>query len=477
LSARAVEYEVASSDRAIEAGGIGLMHRLAHKSGLVTAIDRNVKLLKVHLPYHESDHVLSLAYNVLAGGTCLEDLERLRQDEGLLDALGADRIPDPTTAGDFCRRFDESNVRALMDATNEARRKVWSRQDERFFDEAVIDADGTLVATEGECKEGCDFAYDGTFGYHPLLVSLRNTQEPLFLVNRSGNRPSHEGAAEELDRAVKLCKSAGFKRIRLQGDTAFSQSKHLDRWDEEGVSFLFGWDAAANLVRKAQEMPKTAWSTLERPAKRPEPKTSRSRPENVKERIVVERQFRTITTEHEEVTGFPYQPTACARAHRLVVLKKTLKVEKGQQRLQDEVRYFFFVTNDWRRTPQEIVLRANARCDQENLIEQLKNGAQAMRMPVGDRISNWACMVMASLAWSLKAWLGLLLSKGDEKRAAEERKLVLRMEFKRFLAGFMRIPAQIVRTGRRIVLRLLAWNPLQSVFLNAAEILERPLRC
>jgi hypothetical protein len=424
LSARAAGYEVAASDRAIEAGGIGLMHRLAHKNGLVAAIDRQVNGLKVHLPYHESDHVLSLAYNVLAGGTCIEDLERLRQDEGFLDALGAERIPDPTTAGDFCRRFDESSVRALMAAVNEARRKVWSRQDERFFDEAVIDADGTLVAKEGECKEGCDFAYDGTFGYHSLLVSLRNTQEPLFLVNRSDNRPSHEGAAEELDRAVKLCRDAGFQRIRLQGDTASSQSQHLDRWDEEGVSFLFGWDAAPNLVRKAQELPRSAWSLLERPARRAESKASRSRPENVKQRIVLEREFRTITTEHEEVADFAHQPTACARAHRLVMLKKTLKVVKGQQRLQDEVRYFFFVTNDWKRSPQEIVLRANGRCDQENLIEQLKNGAQAMRMPVGERISNWAYhgdRVARLVAQGRARALLVCRGRGPRRRGAQAR--------------------------------------------------------
>lgn len=479
LSAKGIEYEVSRRGCAIGAGGIGLMHRLVQRLGLAAAIDRRLQLLKIHLPYHESDHVLSLAYNILAGGTCIEDLERWRQDEGFLDALGAARMPDPTTAGDFCRRFGEPQVRALMEAFNEARLKVWSRQGDAFFKEAVIDADGTLVATHGECKEGTDFAYDGTFGYQPLLISLRNTQEPLFLVNRSGNRPSEEGAAAELDAAIVLCRRAGFRRIRLQGDTAFSQSEHLDRWDDADVGFLFGWDAAPNLVKEAREQLPIAWSTIRRPAKYAVATEPRTRRENVKDRIVLEREYATIRTVHEAVTSFAYQPGKCARPHRMVVLKKSLEVTKGQRLLHDDVRYFFFITNDWESTPAEIVLRANARADQENLIEQLKNGAKAMRMPVGDRISNWAYMVMTSLAWTLKAWLALMLSTAAPaaKQQRNDQHLVLRMEFKRFLAGFIQVPAQIVRTGRRLIFRLLAWNPMQSVFLRAAEILERPLRC
>lgn len=479
LATKSIAYEVADRERALSVGGIGLIHRLVQRVGLPAALDARLALLKAHLPYHESDHVLSLAYNILAGGTCLEDLERLRQDEALLDTLGAARLPDPTTAGDFCRRFDEAQVDALQDAINAARMKVWARQDPSFFAEAVIDADGTLVATDGECKEGCDFGYEGTYGYHPLLISLRQTREPLFLLNRSGNRPSQEGAPELLDRALALCQAAGFRKVWFQGDTAFSQSAHLDRWDAAGAGFIFGWDCGANLVRRAQGLPPSAWSVLVRPDPRDPNRARRARPENVKDRVVAEREFTTITTTREEVADFAYQPTACTRAYRMVVLKKTLAIVKGQRQLHDDVRYFFFITNDRARTAGEIVLAANARCDQENLIEQLKNGARALRMPVGDRVSNGAYMVMAALAWSLKAWLALELATAVSGKPCgdADRKLVLRMEFKRFLHHLMLVPAQLVRTGRRVVLRLLAWNPLQDVFLRAADVLERPLRC
>ena len=240
FSASNIHYEMGERQRGTAVGGIGTMHLEARRTGLIDTINKKVHVLKRHLPYHESDHVLNIAYNALSGGTCLEDIELRRNDEVYLDALGAQRIPDPTTAGDFCRRFEAADVESLMEATNEVRMRVCRQQAEAFFDEAVLDADGTLAETTGECKQGMDVAYNGTWGYHPLVISLANTAEPLYLVNRSGNRPSHEGAAERFDQAIGLCQSAGFRQILLRGDTDFSQTRHLDGWDDQGVGFIFG---------------------------------------------------------------------------------------------------------------------------------------------------------------------------------------------------------------------------------------------
>ena len=91
-------------------------------------INRICPIFKMHLPYSEADHVLNIAFNLLAGGTCLEHLELRRTDEAYLNALGAERIPDPTTAGDFCRRFSNWDVFALMESFHEARLKVWKQQ-------------------------------------------------------------------------------------------------------------------------------------------------------------------------------------------------------------------------------------------------------------------------------------------------------------------------------------------------------------
>jgi hypothetical protein len=140
---------------------------------------------------------------------------------------------------------------------------------------------------------------------------------------------------------------------------------------------------------------------------------------------------------------------------------------------------FFYITNRMEDGAADIVLLANQRCNQENLIAQLKGGVPALSMPVDDQVSNWAYMVMASLAWTLKAWFALLLPEtgrwGD--KYAFQKDAVLRMEFKTFLNAFIRLPCQIVRTGRRIVFRLMAWNPWLEVFLRGVDGLDRPMRC
>ena len=255
MTASNIHYEISDRIKAISPGGLGAIHLMAQKLGLVRDIDDNLHLLKRHQPYFESDHVLNIAYNLMAGGSRIEHLEVRRNDEVYLDALGAQRIPDPTTAGDFCRRFSEADIKRLMETFNESRLRVWKEQPAEFFEEAFIDADGTLAPTGGVCKQGVDIAYDGTWGYHPLVVSLANTAEPLSLVNRGGNRPSHEHAADYFDKAAVLCRRAGFKKITYRGDTAFTQTKHLDRWDRDSIRFIFGIDAMANLKGLAERLP------------------------------------------------------------------------------------------------------------------------------------------------------------------------------------------------------------------------------
>src|SRR4051794_17207983 len=479
MTASNIHYEISDRTRAIAPGGIGAIHLLARKLGLVRDIDESLHLLKRHLPYFESDHVLNIAYNLLAGGQRLEHLEVRRNDEVYLDALGAQRIPDPTTAGDFCRRFTQADEERLMDAFNEARLRAWSQQPDSFFEEAFIDADGTIAPTDGWCKQGVDISYKGEWGYHPLVVSLANTAEPLFLVNRSGNRPSHEHADGYLDRAIALCRRGGFRKITVRGDTDFTQTRHLDRWDRESVRFIFGIAAMPNLVARAEGLPAEQYSELERPPRYSINTVPRQARERHRDRIVSERQFDTLKLIGEEVAEFEYRPVACKRAYRVIVLRKKLVVEKGQLWLFEPDRYFFYLTNDLTTPASEVVFLANDRCDQENLIAQLKGGVKALSMPVNDLVSNWAYMVMASLAWSLKAWGALVLpetGRWSEKYRAEKRSL-LRMEFRTFCVAMIQVPCQIVRTSRRVVYRLLSWNPWQGVFLRLVERLHGRRLC
>jgi len=355
---------------------------------------------------------------------------------------------------------------------------VWRRQPESFFEEAVLDADGTMVETTGECKQGMDINHKGEWGYHPLVVSLANTGEPLYVVNRSGNRPSHERAAIYFDRAIALCRRAGFRRIRLRGDTDFTQTDHLDRWDADGVKFVFGIDAMKNLYELAEVLPHNAWKVLVRRVKHQVKTKPRQRPENVKQQVVEAREFKDIRLVKEYVAEFAYRPTNCKKAYRVVVVWKDLEVHEGQKKLFDDTRCFFYITNDGEKSAEEIVFEANGRCNQENLLAQLKGGVRSLTAPVDNLVSNWAYMVMASLAWSLKAWAALMLPEDGRWREQhrEEKRKLLRMDFATFRRAMLQVPSQILTAGRRIVYRLLAWNPWQHVFFRLLDQLRQPLR-
>jgi hypothetical protein len=289
------------------------------------------------------------------------------------------------------------------------------------------------------------------------------------------NRPSHEQAEHYFDQAIALCRGAGFRSMLLRGDTKFTRTRHLDRWDDAGdVRFLFGIEAHEALKALAEGLPEEAYAFLERPPKYQITTAPRQRPERVKAQIVRRRGFETIHVLGEMVGEFPYRPVACDRDYRVVVVRKRLGVDKGQRRLFEEYRYFFYITNDREMTAEEVVFSANDRCDQENLIAQLKTGVHALTTPVDDLVSNWAYMVMAGLAWSLKAWSALMLPvapRHAERHRAEKRSL-LRMEFPTICAAVIQMPCQVIKTGGRLIYRLLSWNPWQGAFLRLVERLQ-----
>jgi hypothetical protein len=469
FTSRKITYEVGGNIEATPYGGLAAMHRLVTKLGLVEAIDDRLHLLKIHLPYHESDHVLNVAYNVLTGGTRLEDIERLRHDVAYMNAVGADLIPDPTTAGDFCRRFGEADVTALMDAINAVRPKLWAgRGRDLLGPVAYLDVDGTDVPTTGSYKQGMDISHKGVWGYAPLVITLANTKEVLYLVNRPGNAPSHQGAAAWIDKAIALV-TPHAPRVCLRGDTDFSLTEHLDRWGQR-VDFVLGMDNNTALRRVADGLDPSEWTRLHRPpAYRPVTGKRRARRANTKRQIVKHREYLNLELNHEDVAEFTYQPRKCARAYRVVVLRKNISRARGEHVLLDEIRYFFYITTytQAEATAARIVELANDRCDQENIHGQLKSGINALRVPLYDLVSNWAYMLCAALAWNIKAWFALMMHRKTDRHD------YLRMEFRRFFHSVVLIPAMIGRRARGITVRLLGYTPALDRLYSAWATIER----
>jgi hypothetical protein len=481
-----ISYEMAERVSGVSHGGMGLIAQVVDHLGLAAAIDSGLDLLQAHRPYHESDHVLNIAYNTCCGGRHLDDIEARRNDRVFSDALGVASLPDPTTAGDFCRRFEPKDIWILQEAINTARLRAWAAQGPDFVaGTARIDVDATIVSTTGECKEGMDISYKGDWGYSALVVSLANTSEPLYLDLHGANRPSHEGAPEALDKAIALCRKAGFEDILLRGDTDYSMTTRLDRWNADGIRFVFGYDAMTPLVFRAGAIEETEYHALVAKADAARAKLlsetvgtaavkkSRAKQPRVKDGIVASRGYKKITTTAEDVVELTYRPRAAKTDYRMIALRKNLTIEVGgQETLFDQYRYFFYITNDWNMTPDQVVGEARQRCNQENLHAQLKDMG-ALSAPVGTLVANHAYMIMASLAWSMKAWCALLLPvhpRWSAKHRAEADKL-LRMEFHTFRAAFIDIACQIVRGARKIRWRIIAWNPWLRPFFRLADIL------
>jgi len=460
-----LHYEMAARVPAVHCGGIGALHLLVQRLGLIEDINEHLQLLKVHLPYHESDPGLNIAYNSLAGGMRLEDIEQRRQDENLLNGLDAQRIPDSTPAGDFTRRFKAADILSLQECFHQSRQAVWKLQPEGFLKEAFIDVAGTIAGTSGECQEGIGLSYKGIWGYAPLLVSLAHTKEVLYLINRPGQAASHRGSVEWIDRAAGLVAPVA-GTVTIRGDTDFTHTAHLERWEQAGRRFILGLDAHPKVVGLAEALPASAWRRLERLPQDEILTEPRQKAFRDKEQIVVAKEFKNPVLVGEAIAEIDYQPVKCNRKDRLVILRKNLSIQQGEKALLDEIRYFFYLTNR-QDAAEKLVGLATGRCDQENGIAPLKNGVNAMRLPVHDLRSNWAYMVLAALAWNLKSWYGRLMP--HRERGLE----MVKAEFRRFLNTIMLLPCQSVRTARRGSYRALGDNGWLGDFFATWERLQR----
>ena len=266
--------------------------------------------------------------------------------------------------------------------------------------------------------------------------------------------------------SVEILRNGNFRLLlitRMLAMTALQAQAVIVGWQVYTITkspFMLG------LTGLAEALPASAWKKLERLPQYEILTEPRQKAIRYKEQVVIEKEFRNQVLVGEDIAEIDYQPLKCDRKYRLVIVRKNLSIQKGEKALLDEIRYFFYITNR-KDAAAKIVGLANGRCDQENVIEQLKNGVSAMRMPVNDLMSNWAYMVMAALAWNLKSWYGLLMP--NRERGLE----LVKAEFRRCLNAILLIPCQIVRTARRIIYRVLGYNGWLSDFFATWERLQR----
>ena len=474
---RQVRLRVQQRGQVTPYGGLSLAHDLAMRLELDRDLNRSLPLLKWHLPYHESDHVLTQVYNLFVGGRCIEDIAHLQHSAAAKHLVGACRIPDPTTAGDFLRRFHEPHLAAWQAVIDRAREKAWRVTPRSRRKVATIDMDSTIKTVYGECKQGADFSYNGEWSYHPLLFTLAETHEPLRTINRPGNRPSAEGAAEALGEVLPLV-GRHFRDVYVRGDSKFYQRGIIGACQRHGARFALVMDGYAVLQEKADSLPPAAWKPFtahaaERVARRAADKKKRRKRRRVRARRARERGYTQLATTRQWVAEFDYtipyggkgdEAGVAGQTYRVVVKRQQVDVSQGRDYLFTEYRDRFVITDipPAQMDASEVFCFAYGRCDQENIIEQFKNGIAALRMPTGELLANSAFLMAGQLAWCLRAWLSLLALPRETTR----------WEWKWFRQAFVYVAAKITHSARRAVVYLSGAHRWVDHLLIAAQRLQ-----
>src|SRR5688572_13964394 len=434
-------------------GGLVLAQQFVRRFRIAQRLDTSLRLFRRHAGYDESDHVLALAYTLYADGRCLEDQAVLQGSEAVRRLVGACRIPDPTTAGDFLRRFKSApEVEQLSGVIDEVEESVWSklarkaRRRRKKHEFALVDLDGHIKPLYGAQKEGADFSYDGRWSYQPLVVSLGGSGECLKVVNQPGSARPSEAAATALKEVLPRVKRH-FRNALVRGDTDFDRSDVLNTVMDEGAYFAIGarvYSKRAALVEAITEQSWTPFVPRAEREQRSEP-SRHGRTPNCRRHKAAERGYRRLRTVKQWVSEIAYQPHGLSAACRMIVRRVLIEETDGQGALFKHFRYRLVLTNLPRSyRPWQIIDLTYQRCDQENVIEQFGQGIAGWRMPVAEFMGNSAWLEIARLAWNLGKWIAQIALPSE----------VVRWEWKRFRRHFVYIAAKVLKSGRRLVVRL-----------------------
>jgi hypothetical protein len=453
-------------------GGLVLPLAVLRRLRAAELLDESVRVLKMHMPYLESDHIIAQALMLYGGGTCIEDMAMLQQDSALQRMLGAVRTPDPTTAGDFLRRFvPNGKLEALTSALDELQERAWKGPRWRRHKApmkkkplAVVYLDGHTKELYGAKKAGADFSYQGAWSYS-ILVATLDDGEWLDSQVRPGNCRSSHDAAEMVQRLLPRLERH-YQSIMVVADSDFDRADLRHACEARGAYFAF-------VARESVDRPAVAaacrnWTPFRTRASRRKRELRRS-VNFTPRRKRLERRRRCARARGYDDIQLVRQEVDEAEGHdgtRLVIRRQLLDVESGkpgQREIWHRYRYRYVITNlpsSW--SIEEVIDATYKRCDQENVISELGAGIAAWRMPVGDLRGNAAWLEIARLAWNLRVWT-CRLALPDE---------VGRWEWRRFRRAFVNIAVQVLTTARQLRVRILGTHQHAKLLLIAHARLQ-----
>lgn len=438
-----------------EFGGLSLVHKYLIGSGYFNLANDHLKLISQPKPYTDADHLYNLTYNFFAGNSSILGVERFQENEGWKKFLNVNRLPDPTTQGDYLKRFDDESINALQELQYQIRLSEWNRNKKELKKRikktangvGILDCDSSIFGTYGNCKEGANFSYTGTWGFHPLLIHLRNSNELLYIGLREGQVYTSNGVFGPLWDAITFVKPH-FKELRLQVDSGFYSKEMVRFCDELGVKLILKVKKYNWLKEEISKIAEADWTNLYKPSMKggKQKIVRRKKRGNIKMKVLLKKQKekkKKYTYEIcEQWAEFDYQPYGWVKPYRFVV-KRKLKRKLGTQSDMFDFYEYEVVASD-SELPAHILLQSyNNRAGQENLIEDFKNGLKARRVPCESFHANWAYLIIAGLAWNIKIWMSYLVFRDNCHR----------VEWRTFLLKWILIPGIIVKKSRGIIFR------------------------
>jgi len=407
--------------------GLSLFYAMAETLNIPANLDNHVKVKQRDSGYPESEHILALAANAFVGGDFLEDLEALREDEAIKLAIGRKDIPDPTTAGDFCRRFKLGHIlqinRALVDTYKEVYQSRLRQN--KGVDFLTIDVDAKVHEVYGKKKQGAAKAYNGVYSLQPMYAFADETDELLHVEVRSGNTHPGAKAVSYLRRLKKKIPSL-VEKIYLRSDSAFYNRQVVEFCEEEGWEFSITADQTAALLRAINALAPDAWQQ---------------------------------DTEDAEIAygEFTYNPVKWKKAYRYLVRREREKEKQGQKALFEKYSYYVVVTS--RQGDVKALMKEHARRGtSERRIGQFTNEFLS-HLPLGGFMANWVYVLCAQLAYNLSLWIrDLVLPKGYRKK-----------HIKRIRRSIGLIASKVISGGRQISLRISLLHHWWRDFVQAWE--------
>jgi Transposase DDE domain. len=403
--------------------GLSLFYAMAETLKIPKILDSHVRVKQRDSGYPESEHILALAANAFVGGDFLDDLEALREDDAIKMAIGRKEIPDPTTAGDFCRRFKLGHILQINKAFAEIEHEVYKQRKE--VSHLTVDVDAKVHEVYGKKKQGAAKAYNGVYSLQPMYAFADETDELLHVEVRSGNTHPGAKAVSYLRRLAKKI-SSSVEKMYFRSDSAFYNREVVEFCEEKGWEFSITADQTAALLRAINALAPDAW--------------------------------RQDTEDAERAYGeFTYNPVKWKKAYRYLVRREREKEKHGQKGLFEKYSYYVVVTN--KEGEVKPLMKAHAsrgRC--EKRIGQFTNEFLS-HLPLGEFMANWVYLLCAQLAYNLSLWIrDLVLPKSYRKK-----------HIKRIRRTIGLIASKVVSGGRQISLRISLLHHWWRDFVQAWE--------